>query len=235
MSKYDITCINKKFNDLTLDEFRFMRRNDRRLVKLDEFLPFYNIDIVEYCNFVKNTKGLKLAIDERRKLNEYISKNDSIKDKPKELFKGIEIQAFRMLRGFTTTKLGRAIHIDEQSIKKFEKMKTTPSWVSDKYISYLKISENEIKRLQKYLNGETKSFELEREIPVFIKNEVRKKYKNKCGKCGKNKGLHFHHIQYFSEGGLHVVDNLLLLCSSCHADVHKGEKAYHLLKKMAEE
>lgn len=77
--------------------------------------------------------------------------------------------------------------------------------------------------------------ELSRYIPKKIKQKVWEKYNGRCAFCGNEDNLHYHHIQYFSEGGTHNVDNLMILCAECHAEVHKGEKAYHALLALAQE
>lgn len=40
--------------------------------------------------------------------------------------------------------------------------------------------------------------------------------------CGRTRFLHAHHVRYWSHGGRTDLDNLLLLCSACHALVHHG-------------
>lgn len=79
-------------------------------------------------------------------------------------------------------------------------------------------------------NEDGNDFESSRYIPIEIRLQVRIRDNNCCANCGSKAKLHFHHIEHFSEGGLHEFENLKLLCVSCHAKEHKGEKAYHLLK-----
>jgi hypothetical protein len=40
--------------------------------------------------------------------------------------------------------------------------------------------------------------------------------------CGRTQFLHAHHVVYWSNGGLTVLDNLLLLCSEHHRALHEG-------------
>lgn len=49
-----------------------------------------------------------------------------------------------------------------------------------------------------------------------------KKYGYKCQYCGKyaKGGLHLHHKIPVRMGGSHHLSNLVVLCSSCHYDVH---------------
>lgn len=78
---------------------------------------------------------------------------------------------------------------------------------------------------------EKKKYESDyRYIPVNVKRQVFERDEGKCSKCGSDEKLHYHHIKRFSEGGTHSVNNLTLLCVSCHAREHKGERAYKMLK-----
>ena len=40
--------------------------------------------------------------------------------------------------------------------------------------------------------------------------------------CGNHLWLEVHHIEFYSEGGLTVPPNLVMLCRGCHANVHRG-------------
>jgi len=82
-----------------------------------------------------------------------------------------------------------------------------------------------------YESGD-KFFEESRYIPTEVKTQVAIRDNNSCVNCGSSKKIHFHHIEHFSEGGLHEIDNIKILCSKCHAKEHIGEKAYHLLKEV---
>lgn len=218
---------HKQFDSLTVEEFRVMRRNTSKDIDLHSFLEYYQVDIKTYCDFIRNNKGISVTSCERTAFQELNKPTPTYKEK----YKGIEIQAFRMLRGLNTTKLGKMIK--EHSIRKYEKMKYAPDDIAKKVITTLRIQPNEIKRLRKYLNRETESFEMTRAIPPIIRREVEKKYKNKCAKCSSKDKLHIHHIVKYSDGGLHVVENLMLLCAGCHAKAHKKDSVYKLLKKIA--
>ncbi|MGY3032832.1 5-methylcytosine-specific restriction endonuclease McrA [Bradyrhizobium sp. USDA 4354] len=43
-----------------------------------------------------------------------------------------------------------------------------------------------------------------------------------CSACGVGGRLHLHHIRALSEGGTHKLENLCLLCESCHSARHGG-------------
>lgn len=53
---------------------------------------------------------------------------------------------------------------------------------------------------------------------VWMAVSIRDQHKCRC--CGRSDGLHHHHIVYRSKGGGESTDNVLLLCSYCHALVH---------------
>lgn len=72
-----------------------------------------------------------------------------------------------------------------------------------------------------------------RTIPTNIKNEVYERDNGRCVECHSEEKLHYHHIKRYARGGKDAVDNLILLCANCHAEEHKEESAYHLLKAMA--
>lgn len=83
--------------------------------------------------------------------------------------------------------------------------------------------------------GETdEQAELSRYVPTETKREVLDRDGKACVKCGETKNLHFHHIMHYADGGTHEPYNLMVLCASCHAEEHEGEKSYYLLKKVSE-
>jgi 5-methylcytosine-specific restriction enzyme A len=48
---------------------------------------------------------------------------------------------------------------------------------------------------------------------------------NRCRRCGGTQRLQVHHVTPISEGGeRYALDNLITLCSSCHAQQHGGER-----------
>ncbi len=82
---------------------------------------------------------------------------------------------------------------------------------------------------RRYSNGKRR-----RSIPTKVKETVKKRDKNKCVVCANKDNLHFHHKTRYADGGQDTVDNLILLCVTCHAEEHKNENAYHMLKKQSE-
>ena len=43
-----------------------------------------------------------------------------------------------------------------------------------------------------------------------------------CDICERRPGTDPHHVQYRSQGGADVPENLLWLCRTCHDDLHAG-------------
>jgi hypothetical protein len=41
--------------------------------------------------------------------------------------------------------------------------------------------------------------------------------------CERTRHLHAHHVVFWSAGGETELDNLILLCGSCHRALHRGE------------
>lgn len=59
-----------------------------------------------------------------------------------------------------------------------------------------------------------------REIPIAIRDELYKKQNGACAICGiSNTLLELAHILPLSAGGTNEIDNLLLLCPNCHANM----------------
>ncbi len=47
--------------------------------------------------------------------------------------------------------------------------------------------------------------------------------KEKCTKCGTRKELEYHHIKHLEHGGRNEVENIVVLCHSCHEHRHSAE------------
>ncbi|MEH7355086.1 HNH endonuclease signature motif containing protein [Neobacillus drentensis] len=105
-----------------------------------------------------------------------------------------------------------------------------PKDLVDFYMTSLGITNSHMAQFKKILKGELKTFSEGRTITQSVKKEVREKYHNKCACCGSSENLQLHHKEYFSNGGQNTVDNLILLCVSCHAEQHKDEHVYNLIK-----
>lgn len=147
----------------------------------------------------------------------------------------IDLVAMRMYRGYNRKSFSKIASAQLSDIVEWESKssKVTKS-VAKIYMKNLSIGESHIKKLRAVMNGEIDYIEENREIPKLIKLVVWKRDKGKCSECGSKNKLHYHHIKRFSDGGLHTKDNIKLLCAKCHAEEHRNEPSYHMLKKMAE-
>ncbi len=65
--------------------------------------------------------------------------------------------------------------------------------------------------IKKYLYGEIKKHK------AWIRMQAIKKYGDKCELCGYRLSIDTHHILPKNKGGLHEIDNLMVLCPNCHA------------------
>lgn len=50
-----------------------------------------------------------------------------------------------------------------------------------------------------------------------------------CGTGGENR-LQLHHVEFRSQGGKHVEDNLVTVCFRCHHDIHVGKQDITLIE-----
>jgi len=86
-----------------------------------------------------------------------------------------------------------------------------------------------LQKKQAKLRGKSKSTK----VPKRISNAVKVRDKNRCRACGlkdrRSWPLHQHHIKYRSEGGLHLVKNLITLCVECHDRVHSNKRVFQPL------
>jgi len=69
---------------------------------------------------------------------------------------------------------------------------------------------------KKKSNGKKKRY-----IPKLISDAVKTRHYFQCAWCGEHL-TDRHHIEEFSDGGLHTENNLILLCPNCHRDTHNG-------------
>jgi hypothetical protein len=73
----------------------------------------------------------------------------------------------------------------------------------------------------------------DRKIPYDIQKAVYERDANTCRLCGWNRGrwrsddpriLELHHIEEHASGGKNELENLLILCSTCHDEIHAGRR-----------
>lgn len=65
--------------------------------------------------------------------------------------------------------------------------------------------------IKKYLYGEIKKHK------AWIRTQAIKKYGKRCELCGYGFTIDAHHIIPKQKGGLHEIDNLMVVCPNCHA------------------
>ena len=66
-------------------------------------------------------------------------------------------------------------------------------------------------------------------IPSLTRGRVLSRDAYCCRFCNARYSLHLHHIYYRSQGGSNDEQNLITLCTSCHAVVHSNKPRYQPL------
>lgn len=152
--------------------------------------------------------------------------------------RNVDLSAMRLHRGLDMFAFSNVSQVSYKAIVYYEKTANVivPKELSDIYFRVLKISKVEFKRILEVLAGNRKTMfqEDSRNIPDSVREYVWHRDGGKCRSCEETKYLHIHHITKFADGGKHEAKNLKLLCVSCHAEVHRNDKAYYMLKKIAE-
>lgn len=179
----------------------------------------------------------KARNDIENKIESYIRKFQAKKDNTEySKLTHIDLVAMRIFRGFNRKKFAKESALSIEMIKEYEsKGSKIPSQIEKLYKRILGVKDRHIIQLRDIMNGKSKEIVDDRMIPKIIKLKVWRRDKGKCSHCGSREKLHYHHIQHYAEGGMHTEENLTLLCATCHAEEHKGERAYHMLKKIAEQ
>lgn len=148
----------------------------------------------------------------------------------------MDLVAMRIFRGFNRKRFSKESSLSMELIKEYEsKSSKIPIEIEKLYKRVLGVKDRHIVQLRDILNGKSKGIVDDRTIPKLIKLKVWRRDKGKCKHCESKNKLHYHHIKHFADGGMHTEENLILLCASCHAEQHEGERVYHMLKKIAEE
>lgn len=63
-------------------------------------------------------------------------------------------------------------------------------------------------------------------IPLDIRRQVADRDEGRCRFCGTAVSVQAHHIVYRSQGGKHLLDNLISLCLEHHALVHSNKRLW---------
>lgn len=59
-------------------------------------------------------------------------------------------------------------------------------------------------------------------VPSETREQVLRRDKHRCRNCARHFDVEVHHIRLRSQGGNHNSANLITLCNTCHASVHRG-------------
>lgn len=95
--------------------------------------------------------------------------------------------------------------IDKEIVKKLRKAGFTGA--TEWTVKYRRRKLN----IKKYSYGEIKKHK------AWVRAQAINKYGKSCELCGYNLHIETHHIIPKHQGGSHTVDNLIILCSNCHA------------------
>lgn len=149
---------------------------------------------------------------------------------------GAELMGMRLLRGKSREEMAEVCNESVEFIKWTENNEHDPAdpICTKKYMKHLSCNMNHVEQFRRIIDGKQFDFTEERTMPSKIKKQVYKRDNNQCTNCGSKEDLHIHHIKEYSKGGLNNLENLTLLCVSCHANVHKDNVAYSMLKFASE-
>lgn len=187
----------------------------------------------EYNEAYQDTVGLVEALDWEQSLSKDRKRRDPEISELRH-YHLVAMRAYRKLDRFAFSKKAK---MDFDHVRYYE---LTPSAIIPKliercYIETLKVSRKEIKKIKEVLAGNRDlEQEEDREIPPYVRHKVWSRDNGRCTNCGRSKHIHLHHINKYSDGGMHTIENLKLLCVVCHAEEHKEDRSYHMLKKLAE-
>lgn len=153
----------------------------------------------------------------------------------KEGIYGTELMGMRLLRKVSLKEMSKVTGEPVWYLKNIENENQhfIPPPIAGAYMMYLSCGMNHVYQFRDIVDGKSNTFKEGRTINAKLKKDVYKKCNCRCVICHSRKKLHIHHIREFAKGGRNELSNLVLLCVSCHAEVHRGNQSYHLLKKMA--
>lgn len=170
-----------------------------------------------------------------RKIDENVIGNKAMPWWKEEIY-GTELMGMRLLRRKSIKEMAKVTGEEVWYLKTIEKDNDipVPPPLAGKYMQYLSCNMHHVHQFRQIVDGKSKTFNDSRSIGAKLRKQVYEKCNHKCVRCGSMENLHIHHIVEFSKGGRTELDNLELLCASCHAEEHKDNRAYNLLKKQAE-
>lgn len=220
----------KDVNNLKNDKIHEVYQSSKE-IPLNVLVNYYGIEPV----YVKGKKVYDVfEIEEaRRSFDESID----IPDMNTEYsdMSALDLVAARYYRGVSRKSLSKKTGLSMKTIIESENERKVPKKIADIYKEHLNITGRHIKQLRKVMKGELKNVTDNRHIPKRIKVAVWKRDSGRCRNCKSKNELHYHHIERYSEGGQNTIKNLMLLCATCHAEEHKGEKSYYMLKSLVKQ
>lgn len=70
----------------------------------------------------------------------------------------------------------------------------------------------------------------DRQVPTQLRNQTLDRDNHSCVQCGTTEKLEAHHIIPRNDGGEDTLENMAILCHSCHQDVEHGNLSYNSRK-----
>lgn len=151
-----------------------------------------------------------------------------------EIF-GTELMGMRLLRKKSIEEMQSVVGDDfDIELYESEGNHPAPPPLCGIYMTYLNCNMHHVHQFREILSGKKSDFNDSRAINKRLREKVYKKCNSQCSLCGSQEKLQVHHIKEYSKGGRTEPENLTLLCVDCHAEEHKGQKGYHLIKSMSE-
>ena len=220
----------KDVNNLKNDKIHEVYQSSKE-IPLNVLVNYYGIEPI----YVKGNKTYDVfEVEEaRRSFDESMSVPDmNIKYSN---MSASDLVAARYYRGVSRKNFSKKTGLSMKTIIESENERKVPKKIADIYKEHLNITGRHIKQLRKVMKGELKNVTDNRHIPKRIKVAVWRRDKGRCRNCKSKNELHYHHIERYSEGGQNTIKNLMLLCATCHAEEHKGEKSYYMLKSLVKQ
>ena len=231
---------DKPFKELNREDMDRMVRDKRVRMSYttEEMMEHYGVDIDEYCAKIREV-GLKISRWERKTLVDYrqqkkLSAPIETRIKQRKVA-GYELRVMRKMRNKSIAQLARMTGEYEHWLRMVERSHEVPERMVKVYTSSLGIKNAHLEQFRKIIKGETSKFDEDRNIPPVVRREVMDKYGYECAHCSSMSRLQIHHREHFAKGGQHNINNLILLCAHCHAEEHRDETVYNLIKSRGDE
>lgn len=226
---------DKPFKELDRADMDRMIRDKRVRMSYtsEEMMDHYGVNIDEYCDKIREV-GLRISRWDRNLLAEFRRKkrmSEPIEKRIKQRrVAGYELRVMRRMRNKSIAQLAEITGEYEHWLRMVERSHDVPERMVKVYTNSLGIKNAHLEQFRKIIKGETKRFEEDRNIPPVVRAEVMSKYSRRCAHCSSRSNLQIHHREHFAKGGQHNINNLILLCANCHAEEHKEEHVYNLIK-----